>query len=82
MPVWLSALTGGLLNGVGQAIGAAAGKAIQWIPAPGAYRRGKIHELTNQMVTLQNKQPFDANAYYRLRQQRDKLELDAQNAGQ
>lgn len=82
MPTWLSQLTGGLLSGAGQAIGAAAGKAIQWIPAPGAYRRGKIHELTNKMVTIQNRKPFDGIAYDKLRSERDKLETDAENAGQ
>ncbi len=82
MGAWLLALGGGIAGGVGQAIGALAGKAIQWVPGPQQYRRGKIHELTNQMVTIQNTKPFNAVKYKLLLDQRDKLESDSENTGQ
>lgn len=82
MPIWLTSLAGGLLNGVGSSIGAAAGKAIQWVPGPGQYRRGKIHEITHKMLDIQNAKPFDSAKYELLRAERDKLEADAENAGQ
>lgn len=82
MPTWLASLAGGLLNSLGSSIGAAASKGIQWIPGPAQYRRGKINEITHKMLDLQNAIPFDVHQYNVLRQQRDKLEADAVNAGQ
>lgn len=81
---WGSVLTkgvGNIFGGVGEAIGKVAGKAVEWIPGPQQYRRNKIRELTTKMLDVQRANPYDADKYDRLRQQRDKLENEAVNSG-
>lgn len=81
---WKEVLTkgvGNIFGGIGDAIGKVAGKAVEWVPSPQQYRRNKIRELTKKMLDIQRVIPFDSDKYNRLREQRDRLESEAQNSG-